>query len=96
MVQRNMMRIFAEIEELLVNGLHYSAEHDTFLNQVGENGDKSPMKSGDQDVGLDWVMPADMAAHIGLFGHGGTRDSNKHFCTHCTCHMSERHKPLPG
>ena len=87
MVQRNMMRILAEIQDLRVHGLRYSAEHDTFLNQVGENGVKAPLKSGDRDVGLDWVLPADTAAHIGLFRHGGTQDSNKHFCTHCTCHM---------
>jgi hypothetical protein len=93
MVHRNMLQVLKEIEDLRVHGLRYSAEHDTFLNQVGQGGVKAPLKSGDRNVGLDMVLPADMAAHIGLFGHGGTRDSNKHFCTHCTCHMSERHMP---
>ena len=41
MVQRNMMQILAEIQDLRVHGLRYSAEHDTFLNQVGENGVKA-------------------------------------------------------
>jgi len=93
MVQRNMKRILDEIEDLRVHGLRYSAEKDTFLNQVGQSGEKAPLKSGDRDVGLDMFLPADMAAHIGLFGHGGTRDSDKHFCTHCTCSMSKRHTP---
>jgi hypothetical protein len=93
MVQRNMKRILDEIEDLRVHGLRYSAEKDTFLNQVGQSGEKAPLKSGDRDVGLDMFLPADMAAHIGLFGHGGTRDSDKHFCTHCACSMLKQHTP---
>ena len=76
------------------HGLRYSAKHDTFLNQVLPDGTKAPLESGDRDVRVEVVVPADMAAHVGLLGHGGIRDSKKQFCTNCTCCMSERHTPL--
>ena len=94
MAQENLMRVFKELKDLLVHGLRYSAKHDTFLNQVLPDGTKAPLESGDRDVRVEVVVPADMAAHVGLLGHGGIRDSKKQFCTNCTCCMSERHTPL--
>ncbi len=57
------------------------------MGQVGKDGSKAEKKEGDRDVKARVVMPADMAAHVGLFGCGGTRD--KHFCSHCHCHTKE-------
>jgi hypothetical protein len=94
MVQENLKRVLEEIEDLRVHGLRYSAKHDTFLNQVSADGTKAPLESGDRDVSVEAFLPADMAAHVGLLGHGGIRDSKKQFCTNCTCCMSERHTPL--
>ena len=94
MAQVNLKKCLEEIEELRVHGLRYSAKMDTFLNQVSSNGTKAPLTSGDRDMHVDMVLPADMAAHVGLLGHGGVRDSKKQFCTNCTCCLSERHTPL--
>ncbi len=52
------------------------------------------MKCWDRDIQVDWVLPADMAAHVCLLGHGGIRDSDEHFCMHCKCLKSDRHRPL--
>jgi hypothetical protein len=94
MAQENLTRCLKEIQDLVKFGLRYTAEHDTFLNQVAPDGTKASLKSGDRDVRVDMVLPADMAAHVGLLGHGGVRDSKKQFCTNCTCCLSERHTPL--
>ena len=94
MAQENLKRVIQEIEDLRVHGLRYSAKYDTFLNQVSANGTKAPLGSGDRDVSVESFLPADMAAHVGLLGHGGIRDSKKQFCTNCTCCTSERHTPL--
>jgi hypothetical protein len=94
MVQENLRRIIDEIEEIHQHGLRYTAATDTFLNQVKPKGEKAPLESGDRDVQLDMVLPADMAAHIGLMGQGGIRDSDEQFCTHCGCLKSDRHRPL--
>jgi len=94
MAQANLKRVIQEIEDLRVHGLLYSAKDDTFLNQVSANGTKAPLGSGDRDVSVETFLPADMAAHVGLLGHGGIRDSKKQFCTNCTCCTSERHTPL--
>ena len=40
---------------------------------------------------VEFVMPACMCSHFGLFGHGGGRDPTKCFCTHCKCRMDQRH-----
>ena len=74
-----------------MHGLRYSAEHDTFLNQVGNDGVKAPLKSGDRDVGLDWVLPADMAAHIGLFGQQQALLHKLHLP-----HVGAAQAPVPG
>jgi hypothetical protein len=94
MAQENLKRVIQEIEDLRVHGLRYSAKYDTFLNQVSANGTKAPLGIGDRDVSVESFLPADMAAHVGLLGHGGIRDSKKQFCTNCTCCTSDRHTPL--
>jgi hypothetical protein len=94
MVHENLRRIIEEIEDIHLHCLLYMAAGDTFLNQVGSNGEKEPLKCWDRDIQVDWVLPADMAAHVGLLGHGGIRDSDEHFCTHCKCLKSDRHRPL--
>jgi hypothetical protein len=94
MAQENLVRVIKELQDLQQHGLRYSAKHDTFLNQAAPDGTKAPLESGDRDVHMEVVVPADMAAHVGLLGHGGIRDSKKQFCTNCTCCMSERHTPL--
>ena len=76
MVQENLRRIIDEIEEIHQHGLRYTAATDTFLNQVKPKGENAPLESGDRDVQVDMVLPADMAAHIGLRGQGGIRDSD--------------------
>jgi len=58
------------------------------------DGTLSPEKQGDKHCHIDFHFPADMAAHFGLFGHGGTRDRLKQFCTNCTCHLNHRHMPF--
>ncbi len=85
LVQANFIQIIEELEDLREHGLRYTAKKDTFLKQVDRNRTKEPLKAGDQDVIVDLVLPADMAAHVGLLGQGGIRDSNQHFCTNCTC-----------
>jgi hypothetical protein len=94
LVQANFSQILEELEDVREHGLRYTATEDTFLKQVDRNGTKAPLKSGDRDVAVELVLPSDMAAHVGLLGHGGIRDSNQHFCTNCTCCKTQRHTPL--
>jgi hypothetical protein len=68
-------------------GLRYCAREDTF---VGQDPD-APLESGDRNVAVEFLMPADMCSHFGLFGHGGGRDPTKCFCTHRKCCMDQRH-----
>jgi hypothetical protein len=89
----NLKKFLTEIEELRLHELRYSAKMNTFLNQVSSDGTKDPLKSGDWDMRVEIVLPADMAAHAGLLGNGVVRDSDKQFCTNCTCCLSE-HTPL--
>ena len=86
----NIEPILEEIDHLEQYGLRYNAQLKTYMGQVGKDGSKAEKKEGDRDVKVRVVMPADMAAHVGLFGCGGTRD--KHFCSHCHCHTKERGK----
>lgn len=88
----NIEPILEEIDHLEQYGLRYNAQLKTYMGQVGKDGSKAEKKEGDRDVKVRVVMPADMAAHVGLFGCGGTRD--KHFCSHCHCHTKERGKPF--
>ena len=88
----NIEPILEEADHLERHGLRYNAELKTYLGQVANDGSKAEKKEGDRDVRVQVVMPADMAAHVGLFGCGGTRD--KHFCSHCHCHTKERSKPF--
>ncbi len=79
-----------------MHGLRYSAKHDTFLNQVLTNGTKAPLGSGDQDVSVDTFLPSDMAAHVGLLGHWGIRDSKKAVLHQLhVLHVGEAHSPAP-
>ena len=88
----NIEPILEEVEHLEQHGLRYNATLKTYLGQVSKDGSKAEKKEGDRDVRVRVVRPADMAAHVGLFGCGGTRD--KHFCSHCFCHTTERSKPF--
>ncbi len=96
LVQANFDRIIEELEELQAHVLRYTAEKDTFLKQVARDGTKEPLKRNDWDIAVELILPSDMAAHVGLLGHGGIRESNQHhdFCTNCTCCKSQRHTPL--
>ena len=89
-LQANLERVLQDMEDVRVRGLRYSAEHDSYL---GQNPD-DPLKDGDWNVAVDFFMPADMCALFGLFGHGGGRDPQKCFCTHCNCKMDDRHRPF--
>jgi hypothetical protein len=93
-VRANLTEVLKEIKELEEHGIRYTASKGTFLGQVGPKGEKEPLQEGDRDVKVEFQMPADMAAHVGLFGHGGLHDKNKHFCTHCKCAVTERHTPF--
>jgi hypothetical protein len=61
---------------------------------MGPDGIVSPEQPGDKHCYIDFHFPADMAAHFGLYGYGGTRDRLKQFCTNCTCHLNHRHMPF--
>ena len=76
-----------EIESVRVNGLRYCAEQDAFVDPDPA----APLGEGDRNIAVDFVIPAEMCSHFGLFGHGGGRDPSKCFCTHCKCRMDERH-----
>ena len=86
-LQANLGKVMEEIQDVLDRGLRYCAKADTFVGQ--DPG--APMESGDRNVAVDFVVPADMCSHFGIFGHGGTRDPTKCFCTHCKCRMDQRH-----
>ncbi len=43
LVQANFLQIITELEDLLVHGLRYTAEKDTFLQQVGRDWTKAPL-----------------------------------------------------
>ena len=93
-VQANMTRVVEEVKHILDHGLRYTASLNTFLGQVDNDGTKAAMQDGDRDIKINLVIPADMSAHFSIFGHGGLRDSNKEFCTHCHCKLSQRQTPF--
>ncbi len=66
LVQANFLQIITELEDLLVHGLCYTAEKDTFLQQVGRDWTKVPLKAGDWDVaGESTKQDMDQNAVIG-------------------------------
>ena len=91
-VLTNLEDIFRDINHLEKHGVRYCKEKDTFVNQVGPNGERAAKQPGDRDLKIRCILPADMAAHAGLFGQGGTHD--KRFCPHCSCHTDQRHAPF--
>ena len=89
-LQANMERVLQDIEDVRERGLRYSQENDAYLGQDPD----AELKPGDRQVAVEFLMPADMCALFGLFGHGGGRDPHECFCTHCHCKLNERHRPF--
>jgi len=94
LLQKNLDTMLDQMKEVSTNGLRFSAEEDTYLNQNMAPDLEMPLPDGDHRVAIEFVMPADMCAHFGLHGHGGGRDPNQEFCTHCKCKMEHRHMPF--
>ena len=92
LLQLNLQKMLEQMRDVRENGLRYCAQKDTYLGQT--QNPKADKQVGDRDVQVEFVIPADMCALFGLFGHGGGRDPNQQFCTHCTCKMEERHTPF--
>ena len=90
LLQSNLDELLKEMADVQKRGLRYSAEKDMYLGQDPD----SPLKEGDRNVAVEFVMPADMCAHFGLHGHGGGRDPHQQFCTHCYCRMDQRSTPF--
>ena len=99
-VQANFGDALAQIADLVKHGVRYSNEKDTLLGQCAlakdAQGNVKPVVagSGDMHAVIGPFMPSDMAAMNALEGHGGMRDKNKHFCSHCYCHLKHRHMPF--
>ena len=71
----NIEPILEEADHLERYGLRYNAELKTYMGQVGKDGSMAEMQEGNRDVKVQVVIPADMAAHVGLLGCGAMRQA---------------------